>query len=144
MTAKSVKKVIKISLGGAALGLLAYAFIPEPIMVDMTQVTQSDLLITIAGEGKTRIHDIYVVSTPIDGRITRIASEPGDMVEAAKTVIANMYPANPRFLDKRLETQAKADVEGAKAALALASARVKQAQAQLKYELADFKRTQAL
>ena len=144
MTAKSVKKIIKIVLGAAALGLLAYAFIPEPVLVDMTQVTKSDLLITIEGEGKTRIHDIYVVSTPIDGRITRIASEPGDIVEAGKTVIANMYPANPTFLNKRLETQAKADVEGAKAALALASARVKQAQAQLDYELADFKRTEAL
>jgi len=144
MSAKNFKSIIKIALGGAALGLLVYAFIPEPVLVDMTQVTKSDLLITIEGEGKTRIHDIYVVSTPIDGRITRIASEPGDIVEAGKTVIANMYPANPTFLNKRLETQAKADVEGAKAALAVASARVKQAQAQLVYELADFKRTEAL
>lgn len=144
MTIKNVKKIIKLALAGAALGLLAYAFIPEPFLVDISQVTQSDLLITIEGEGKTRIHDIYVVSTPIDGRITRIASEPGDIVEAGKTVIANMYPANPTFLNKRLETQAKADVEGAQAALALASARVKQAQAQLNYELADFKRIQTL
>ncbi len=144
MSTKNFKSIIKIALGGAALGLLVYAFIPEPVLVDMTQVTKSDLLITIEGEGKTRIHDIYVVSTPIDGRITRITSEPGDIVEAGKTVIANMYPANPTFLNKRLETQAKADVEGAKAALALASARVTQAQAQLDYELADFKRTQAL
>ncbi|MFT6270505.1 MAG: HlyD family secretion protein [Alphaproteobacteria bacterium] len=144
MAVKSVKSVIKIVLSAIAIGALAYAFIPEPVKVDMTNVTQADLFITIEGEGKTRIHDIYVVSTPIDGRITRIASEPGDIVEAGKTVIANMYPANPTFLDKRVETQARADVEGAKAALSLASARVKQAQAQLDYELADFKRTKAL
>lgn len=139
-----VKTVIKIVLGVAAISALVYAFIPEPVMVNMTHVTQADLLITIEGEGKTRIHDIYVVSTPIDGRITRIASEPGDIVAAGKTVIANMYPANPTFLDKRLETQAKADVEGAKAALSLARARVKQAQAQLEFEISDFKRTEAL
>lgn len=144
MMAGKVKGIIKITLAVLTVSLLVYAFIPERVKVDMVKVERSDLLISIEGEGKTRIHDIYVVSTPIDGRITRIASEPGDIVEAGSSIIANMYPANPTFLDKRLETQAKADVEGAKAALALASARVKQAQAQLKFEQADFKRTSEL
>ncbi len=149
MTVKSsgitkIKTLIKIIFGLAAIGLLVFAFLPEPIKVDMIRVTQGELLVTLEGEGKTRIHDIYVVSAPIDGRVTRISSEPGDLVIAGKTIIANMYPANPQFLDKRSEIQAKADVDGAKAALALAEARVKQAQAQLDFNLADFKRTEEL
>lgn len=144
MNVKNVKLTIKIVLSVMALGALVYAFIPERVKVDMIKVNKGDLLISIEGEGKTRIHDIYVVSTPIDGRITRISSEPGDRVEAGISIIANMYPANPTFLDERVETQAKADVEGAKAALALASARVKQAQARLAYEKSDFNRTQEL
>ena len=125
-------------------GLLIFAFLPEPIKVDTVEVSRSDLLVTIEGEGKTRIHDIYVVSAPVDGRVTRITSEPGDLLVAGETVIANMHPANPQFLDKRSETQAKADVDGAKAALALATARVKQVKAQLDFDLADYKRTEEL
>lgn len=144
MNGKKIKFILKIASAVGALGLLVFAFMPERLKVDIVAVTKGDLLITLEGEGKTRIHDIYVVSAPIDGRITRIESEPGDIVTAGKTIIANMYPANPQFLDKRSETQARADVDGAKAALALANARVKQARAQLEYDIADYKRTQVL
>ncbi len=141
---KNIKRILKIILVASAAGLLIFAFIPEPIKVDWVAVERGDLLITVEGEGKTRIHDIYVVSTPIDGRITRIESDPGDIVTAGETIIANMYPANPKFLDKRSETQAKADVEGARAALALANSRVKQTQAQLEYDMSDYQRTESL
>ncbi|MET1253953.1 efflux RND transporter periplasmic adaptor subunit [Aliikangiella maris] len=144
MAVKTIKRLVKILLAIVVVGLLVFAFIPEPMKVDIATVEKGDLLITLEGEGKTRIHDIYTVSTPIDGRITRIESEPGDFVEAGKTVIANMYPANPQFLDKRSETQAKADVEGARAALSLADARVKQAKAQLEFDELDYQRTTEL
>jgi HlyD family secretion protein len=141
---RSVKTVIKFFLVLFALALIAFAFLPERLKVDMVTIGTGELLVTLEGEGKTRIHDIYVISTPIEGRITRINIEPNDIVSAGKTIIANMYPANPSFLDKRSETQAKADVEGARAALSLANVRIKQAQAQLDFEQADFKRTEAL
>ncbi|WDD99845.1 efflux RND transporter periplasmic adaptor subunit [Thalassomonas actiniarum] len=144
MKVKQVKYLIKLLLGLVVVALLIFAFIPEPVKVDMFTVAKGNLLVTLEGEGKTRIHDIYTVYAPIDGRITRIESEPGDRVTAAETIIANMFPANPQFLDKRRETQAKADIEGARAALSLAKARVKQAQAELEFELSDFKRTELL
>jgi HlyD family secretion protein len=144
VSVKKIKLALKITLAVVVVGLLSFAFMPEPVKVDMVTVEKGNLLITMEGEGKTRIHDIYVVSTPVDGRVTRIESEPGDIVTAGKTIIANMYPANPQFLDKRLETQAKADVDGARAALALANARVKQVQAQLEFDVSDLKRTQEL
>ena len=144
MTAMNMKFIFKVVLSSAAISLLIFAFLPERIKVDMVRVEKGDILITIEGEGKTQIHDIYTVSAPMDGRITRIESEPGDIVVAGQTIIANMYPANPKFLDKRTETQAKADVEGAKAALSLASARVKQAKAFLEFDISDFKRTSEL
>jgi len=142
--ANYIKAALKFVIGISVIGLLIFSFLPEPIKVDIINVKKGDLLVTLEGEGKTRIHDIYVVSTPIDGRITRIESEAGDLVTAGKTVIANMYPANPQFLDKRSEIQAKADVSGAKAALALSNARVKQARAQLDFELSEFKRIKEL
>ncbi|MEP1742742.1 MAG: HlyD family efflux transporter periplasmic adaptor subunit [Kangiellaceae bacterium] len=141
---KIAKRILKILLAVALFAALIFAFLPEPIRVDLAQVDRQDVVVTIEGEGKTRIHDIYIVSAPIEGRVTRIQSEAGDHVTAGKTVIANMHPANPRFLDRRSETQAKADVEGARAARALANARVKQVKANLEFDLADFKRTQEL
>jgi HlyD family secretion protein len=138
------KLLIKVILAFIGISLLIFAFIPEKVKVDIIKIQNDNILITMEGEGKTRIHDIYTVSTPIDGRVTRIESEAGDFVTAGSTIIANMYPANPLVLDKRLETQAKADIEGARAALSLANARVKQAEAQLQFDLSDFKRTQEL
>jgi len=114
------------------------------LKVDIILVEKGDLTISVEGEGKTRIHDIYTVYTPVDGRVTRIESNAGDVVIAGQTIIANMYPANPAFLDKRTETQAKADINGAEAALALSSSRVRQAQAQLKFNYSEYKRAQKL
>lgn len=144
MPYEGFKRLLKVVLASVAFGLLIFAFIPEKLKVDITLVEKGDLIIFVEGEGKTRIHDIYTIYTPIDGRVTRIESDPGDVVIAGKTIIANMYPANPAFLDKRSETQAKADIKGAKAALSLASSRVRQAQAQLDFDHSEYKRTQEL
>lgn len=139
-----VKRLIKVVLANVFIGLLIFAFIPEKLQVDITSVEKGDLTIFVEGEGKTRIHDIYTIYTPIDGRVTRIESNSGDVVAAGKTIIANMYPANPAFLDKRSEIQAKADINGAEAALSLSSSRVRQAQAQLIFDRSEYKRTQEL
>lgn len=138
------KRVAKITLVISAVALLVFAFIPEKLQVDLISVENGDLIISVEGEGKTRIHDIYTIYTPIEGRITRIESIAGDSVIAGKSIIANMYPANPAFLDKRSEIQAKADINGAEAALELASSRMRQAQAQLKFDQSEYKRTQEL
>jgi HlyD family secretion protein len=144
MKLPAIKILIKWGLTLSAFGLLFYAFLPEPIRIDVHVVERGDLAVTLEGEGKTRIHDVYTVSAPVEGRVTRIEREPGDTVTAGVSVIANMYPANPQFLDKRSETQARAEVEGATAALSLANARVRQVQAQLEFDLAELKRNRAL
>lgn len=135
-----LKSFLKLFFGVLALVALVYSFIPEPTIVESYSVQSDQLQLVVEGEGKTRIHDIYVVSSPIDGRVTRIESEPGDKVIAGKTIIANMHPTNPQLLDKRTEVQAKADVDGARAALELSSARVKQAQAQLAFDRSEYQR----
>lgn len=144
MPYEGAKRLVKISLVFIAIALLVFAFIPEKIQVDLISVEKGNLTVSVEGEGKTRIHDIYTIYTPIEGRVTRIESNAGDSVIAGKTIIANMYPANPAFLDKRSEIQAKADINGAEAALELASSRVRQAQAQLKFDQSEYKRAQEL
>ena len=99
MTRALLKQGIKLLAGVVVLALLAFAFWPRPLPVDMAQVTRGDVVIGLDGEGKTRIRDIYVVSAPIDGRVTRVEIDPGDQVRSGVTVIANMSPADPDFLD---------------------------------------------
>ncbi len=144
MPQNKLKLIVKYGLAAIFLALLTYAFIPEAEYVDLETVKRGDVLITIEGEGKTRIRDIYVVSAPIEGRVTRIESEPGDRVAAGVTIIAAMMPADPRFLDSRTETQARADVQGAVAARVLAVSKVARARASLEFAEAEYKRSERL
>ncbi|WP_417320668.1 efflux RND transporter periplasmic adaptor subunit [Emcibacter sp.] len=144
MPFKNIKTIAKIGLGLLLLALLVYAFIPEAEEVDLEAVRRGDVLIVLEAEGKTRIRDIYTVSAPIEGRVMRIESEPGDRVHAGETVIANMTPADPNFLDKRSETQAKADVRGAEAVKWQATTQVERAQAELEFAQAEYRRNEEL
>ncbi|WP_321396107.1 efflux RND transporter periplasmic adaptor subunit [Emcibacter sp.] len=144
MSLRSIKTIAKYGLGLLFLALLVYAFIPAAEEVDIERVRRGDVEIILEAEGKTRIRDIYVVSAPIDGRVMRVESEPGDMVHAGETVIANMTPADPDFLDKRSETQARADVRGAEAVKWQASTQVDRARAALDFAEAEYRRNEEL
>lgn len=124
-----------------AIGLAA-AFAPRPMPVDLVTLTPQPLVVTVDEDGKTRVHDVFVLSAPVAGRVQRIDVHPGDTVLANETVLASIEPGDPSFLDPRSEAQAKAGVQAATAARALATAEVEQAQAEL--EFAQSERTRAL
>lgn len=113
----------------AVLLLLLWAFMPRPLSVDIGTVQRGTMLETIDDEGKTRVRDAYVVSTPVSGRLLRIEVEPGDRVVQDKTVIARMLPSNPVALDSRSREQARATVSAAEAAVRLARAELNKAMA---------------
>ncbi len=96
---------------------LAYAFMPQPVEVDFVKVERGNVLVTVDQEGKTRIHDKYVVSAPLSGRILRISMRPGDEVEAGKTLLTMIEPRDPELLDARSIAQAEARVKAAEATL---------------------------
>ena len=56
---------------------LAYAFLPRPVEVDLVKVERGTVRVTVDEDGKTRIHDKYVVSAPLNGRILRINMRAG-------------------------------------------------------------------
>ncbi len=124
MAAKKKRSRLYLTIGAAILvgAGLAAAFWPRPTMVDMGAVTRGEMIVTIDEEGRTRVRDAYVVSTPIAGRLRRVEVEPGDPVERGKTVVAQMLPTNPAALDVRTREQALAAVTAAEAALRVARA----------------------
>lgn len=101
---------------------LAAAFWPRPVMVDLAEVTRGSMMVTIDEEGRTRVREAYVVSTPIAGRLQRVEVNPGDPVIRGQTVVAQMLPINPSAMDVRTREQAQAGLQAADAALRVAKA----------------------
>ncbi len=128
-------KAFVFLIGAIIVVGLGYAFMPQPIEVDLVQVTRGTVRVTVDQEGKTRIHDKYVVSAPLNGRILRITMRPGDEVKAGKTLLTMIEPRDPDLLDARTIAQAEARVKAAEATLRqvepiLESARAGQAYAE--------------
>src|SRR5512147_2743871 len=123
---------------------LAFAFRPQAVAVDVTDAQRGSLVVTVEDEGKTRVHDIYVLSAPVTGRMHRIDLHVGDPVIAAETVVAQIEPIDPAFLDPRSEAQARAEVRAAQSAEKLARATVEMAQAELDFAHREFDRAREL
>ena len=144
MGRKLIKRIVGIGLLAGLAVFLYFAFRPQPVPVDLAQVSRGPMQLAVIDEGYTRVHDIFVVSAPVTGYLLRIQSEVGDTVEASKTTLAELLPTHPRFLDERSRSQAQASVRSAEAALKLAAAERRDAEAQLAFAQSDVKRARKL
>jgi HlyD family secretion protein len=131
-------------IGGAVLLGLFFAFRPQAVSVDLMEVSRGELLVTINEEGETRVRDVFVLSAPVAGRLLRIEAEAGDSVAAQETVVAEIEPVDPAFLDYRSEAQAQATVRAAESTRALAKAEVDQANAELEFARTEIDRAREL
>lgn len=120
---------ISALIAAVVIAALYLAIRKPPYQVDLATVTQGPMTVTIDDEGETRVHDLFVVAAPINGRLTRIELEPGDPVIAGQTVVARMTPVDPDFLDPRSEGRVRAQVKALDAMLASSSMRIEQARA---------------
>jgi HlyD family secretion protein len=126
-----LKRLMWFSIAAGLLGLIGYAFVPEPPVVDVARVTRGPIVVSINEDGKTRIKDRYVVSAPLTGRLLRIKLKAGDPVIAGQTVVATLEPAPPELLDPRALAQAEARVRAAEATLKKTGASLAAARAAL-------------
>lgn len=145
MAHRRPSRILSVVLGVVLVGVgFAYAFWPRPNLVDMAIVQRGPMMLSIVEEGRTRVREAFVVSTPMDGRLLRVEVEPGDPVVRNATVVARMRPANPAALDVRTREQALAAVEAAQAALHVAEANLQAAQAEGDLAQGDLVRTERL
>jgi HlyD family secretion protein len=103
--------------GIALVVLIGLSFRPDPVEVDLAKVERGDVLVTVDEDGRTRIREKYVVSTPLAGRLLRINMDPGDPVQAGDTLLATIEPRDPELLDARAIAQAEARVSAAESAV---------------------------
>lgn len=144
MNATSKRLLIWIPAGIALAAALAWLFRPQPVAVDLAEVRGGPLVVSVTGEGQTRVRDLYVVSAPVAGRMRRIEVEAGDPVVAGSTVIARIEPGDPAFLDVRSAAEARAAVDAASAAREHAEAQVRRAQAELDFARSERDRVRKL
>jgi HlyD family secretion protein len=138
-------RILRFALVAAVLvGIGIWAFRPQPVAADFATVQRGPLDVTVDEEGRTRVHDRYVVSAPLPGRMRRIELEPGDPVVAGKTVLARFQPADPVLLDARTRAELQARVRAAEAAIGQARAERERIRAELAFAQTEFKRAQKL
>ncbi|NCF28501.1 MAG: HlyD family efflux transporter periplasmic adaptor subunit [Gammaproteobacteria bacterium] len=123
---------------------LVYAFRPQPIPVDLATVMRGPLVVTVDEEGETRVRDVFVLSAPVAGRVRRIEAEVGDAIVAEQTVVAEIEPVDPAFLDLRSEAQAQAALSAAEANKVLAEAELVEAEAEFEFAGAELQRARRL
>lgn len=90
------------------LALIVFGFMPRPIPVETTRISQGKLRATVNEEGKTRIKQRYVISAPVTGHLRRLPFKPGAEVEAGRTVVATIDPVFSAMLDPRTRALAEA------------------------------------
>ncbi len=93
---------------------IVISMLPQSLEADFARIDKGDVRVEVVDEGRTRMHDVYVISAPITGRVLRVTVEPGDEV-AAGAVVARMSRAAAGFLDARSDLQARAAVAAAEA-----------------------------
>ncbi|WDZ81528.1 HlyD family efflux transporter periplasmic adaptor subunit (plasmid) [Ensifer adhaerens] len=123
---------------------LAYALQPQPVPVDLATLQIGPLRVTIDEEGETRVREVYTLHAPLRGQLQRITAEAGDPVKAGETLLGQIEPAAPAFLDVRTEAEQRAAVEAAGAAYNLAAAELNKAKADLAFAEAERGRARLL
>ena len=140
----SKKHILMIVISAAtAIAALLWAFTPNPVLVEVAEVTRGRFEQTIDEDGKTRVRERYIVTAPLTGRVQRIALKAGDAVKRG-AVLAAMTPATPPFIDARSERELQERVGAAEATLARANTQVEHARAELTQNRADAQRTRKL
>jgi HlyD family secretion protein len=123
---------------------MVYALVPKPVQVDLGTVDRGTIEVTVDEEGVARIRDVYRVSAPVGGYLERFPLEVGDPVKGGETVVAEIRPSAPSFLDVRSRRELEAAAGAASAAVHLAEAELDRARAQLKLAKADLERAERL
>lgn len=120
-----------------------YGFLPKPIAVDVVPVSRKPLQVSVEEEGRTRVVDRYVISTPVAGYAQRVELDVGDAVSQGQTLVI-LDPLPSTVLDPRSEAQARAQVARAEDALQAAIENAQAAKASYDFAKVEYERIKLL
>lgn len=139
-----IRRTVYLLAALLVVGAAAWALWPQPASVEIAEVRRQPMRVMVEDEGISRIRDVYTVSMPLHGAVQRLTLNPGDPVVRGETVIAEIHPADPEFLDVRTRRVAEAAVDAARAAVAFAEARLREAVSAHGFAQAELTRARAL
>ena len=121
------RTVIGVSVAAVLVGGGLWAALrPRAVEVEVEAIRPGRLRVTVDEDGRVRVRDRYVLSSPLSGRLLRPTVRAGDACDPG-TPLARIVPVAPPLLDARTrsEVQARAHAANdvarrAEAALALA------------------------
>lgn len=138
------KRMLYIGAASAAIvAVLAWAFAPRPVEVEVSAASVGRFERTIDEDGRTRLRDRYVVSAPLAGHLSRITLREGDMLPA-DAPIATLTPALSPMLDERTVRELRARVDAAQAMVKRAGARIGLAQVSREQARNEVRRSEEL
>lgn len=129
------------------LALAAAIFVAlrkPPVEVEAGEVRRGPLTVSVTDLGETRVANLFVVSAPVTGRLTRIPLKPGDPVVAGVTLIGRIEPVEPGPLDARTEAQVQANIRTLEAQLGAARSRLQELVADASVAETEYQRSAAL
>lgn len=124
----------------AAAGLLWLLFSPDPVKVELAQVTEGPMQVTVNNQGQVRLHDKYVVAAPVAAELQRIGWHDGDLVKRGE-VVATL---NPLPMDARQRQEALARLDATKALAREAGQRAERAMTDMELAASERKRVERL
>ncbi len=132
-----------IAVAAIIIIAIIYGFMPKPVPVDIADTRRGEMKVTIEEEGRTRVKDKFIVSSPVSGFMRRIHLDVGDSVKKGQVVV-ELEPLRSDVLDPRSYAAAKAAVSAAEAALNAARQNVQAKAAEAEYAATNSERIKKL
>lgn len=126
------------------VGAGGYSMIkPQPVPVDVVEISPGEIETTVDEEGKTRVRDIYQISAPMTGKLERLSVRVGDLVSAGER-IARIRPVDPPIRDLRTRRELAAATKAARAMVQLSNAEVAKAKSAFTFSRSELNRARRL
>lgn len=138
-----LRGVLLFLLALGVLAALARAMRPKPHRVEVARATRGRMVVELEADGRTRLHDRYVLSSPLPGQLARIELRAGDEVQAG-AVVARVLPTAPPMLDERSRQEAESRASAARDALRQAQSTVERARLAAEYSRREATRQRSL
>jgi HlyD family secretion protein len=139
----NARRIRYAAAGLIVLILLAVTFWPAAQLVDSGVVDRGPIRETVDAEGRTRLHDRYVIAAPMAAMARRMLLEPGDEIKSGQVLVV-LDPVTAPALDARSRAEARAGLAAARARLGAAREETKAAAAVAQQLRAEAERQRAL
>jgi HlyD family secretion protein len=139
----SRRTLLMIAAAVLVAGGLAWMLRPQPAPVETATVARGPQEVWVEDLGRTRVREVYVVSSPLAGQTERALLHAGDPVKAGQAVVL-IRPAASPLIDTRSRKELVAAAAGADAAVSLARAEQQRARAELTFAEGQWTRGQTL